>query len=662
MAAALQAAGAHEPNVPYPGEAPGKAEAAAGLRLKNAVAEWVPISISFNSAPKGAVVRLSTEEGNYTASALVSDSVVSGEAAVEANAACAGARVPGKSISGTYDLPGAGVQVSWRAELRDGSHYMRRVYTLTAERDVVLTNFTPVVLPGEGWTVCGRVPGSPLVNEAAGLFCGVELPVAQAKVQDGTATIGFDCKLPLAKGQSVSFSTVEGVFPKGQLRRAFLAYLDRERAVPYHPVVQYNCWYDHGLNPTEQKMLDTVEAYGRELVQKRGVKLDSFVLDDGWDDFGADLWQPNPKKFPQGFGKLVQAIRGIDSHFGIWISPLGGYSGQKERTEHAKRMGLLPQGAKEPDLAAPGYRAWFLQRCSDLMQKDGVNFFKWDRAGSGVSPHFMALLDISKELRKINPDLFLSTTVGTWPSPFWLNYVDCTWRTGSADVNWCGKGNNRERYINYRDRSCYDIIVKQAPLYPLNSIMHHGIVLGTEFQAGHTSDARVEGEDPTIASADQGGASTTLKYKFPVNNNLRSDARILFASGANQQELYLTPGMMNDAAWDDVAAALKWSHKWAPVLADTHWAGGDPGKDQIYGYAAWRADRGATLALRNPLDKAQEIELSAAVFEPTDKRNVVMRAAYPDQRVQNLTVPAEGTVKLTLQPFEVLVFEADFTK
>ena len=44
----------------------------------------------------------------------------------------------------------------------------------------------------------------------------------------------------------------------------------------------------------------------------------------------------------------------------------------------------------------------------------------------------MALLDIARQLRKQNPDVFINVTVGTWPSPFWLNHVDSTWRNGSA--------------------------------------------------------------------------------------------------------------------------------------------------------------------------------------------------------------------------------------
>lgn len=48
----------------------------------------------------------------------------------------------------------------------------------------------------------------------------------------------------------------------------------------------------------------------------------------------------------------------------------------------------------------------------------------------------------------------------------------------------CGLGRQGKRpraVITFRDGACYDVIVKPDPLYPLNSIMHHGMVLGTKF-------------------------------------------------------------------------------------------------------------------------------------------------------------------------------------
>ena len=58
------------------------------------------------------------------------------------------------------------------------------------------------------------------------------------------------------------------------MRRDFLAYLERERAHPYRTFLHYNSWYDLGYNtPYDQAgALDRVNAFGRELEQKRGVE------------------------------------------------------------------------------------------------------------------------------------------------------------------------------------------------------------------------------------------------------------------------------------------------------------------------------------------------------------------------------------------------------
>jgi hypothetical protein len=547
------------------------------------------------------------------------------------------ASLPGQTISATFQHQESGLIVEWTAELRDGSSYVKETYTIKATKPIDLKQIELIDIPAYYFQVTGEVPGSPLVSTTLGVFAGIELPVAQANVVDGTGVVSFKCHLPMKAESTHSFSTVRGVFPEDQLRRGFLYYLERERATPYHQYLHYNGWYDDGLNPTEESLIKTAKAYQKELGD-RGVKLDGFVLDDGWDDVDEALWQPSTKKFPNGFSKVVEAVKEIPSSFGIWISPLGGYFGPEKRVEQAKKIGVLPEDATGFDLSYPGYYEWFRNRCSDLMQKDSVNYFKWDKAGDGVSPHFMALLSIANELRTINPKLFLNTTVGTWPSPFWLNHIDCTWRDGTGDVGWTGKGNDREQWMTFRDGSAYSTTVKRGPLYPLSSLMHHGMVLGKNFQAER------------VTRGEKGDA---------FNKDLKNDARMYFASGTNLQELYLTADLMDKAAWDQIAECAQWAKKWAPVLADVHWVGGDPNQLQAYGYAAW-SRQGATLALRNPDDQPQEIELDLQeVFQPVGEgaKAIALSAAYKDQRVQQLILKQGEKVKLTLQPFEVLVFD-----
>jgi hypothetical protein len=526
---------------------------------------------------------------------------------------------------------GGGLRAHWRAELRDGSSYIRETVELTApDKAVPVFGIELADVRVAGVKTIGSVPGSPVAG--GGMFFGVEMPGSENAVGDGVARIGFACKLEVSPAQPYRFSSVTGVAPEGQLRRGFLYYIERERARPSSPFLHYNCWYDLGFSVDAEKMLDVVNCFNQELVKKRGVPVRSYLVDDGWDDPDRGLWAENTSKFPGGFAALKTPMARLDAHLAIWISPMGGYGGEAERTADARKMGLIPDGAKL-DLAYPGYKKWFQDRCLQLMREDGVNAFKWDKAGEGVSPHFMALLDVARNLRRENPDVFINVTVGTWPSPFWLNHVDSTWRMGSGDVGWSGKGDDREKWLTYRDGNCRRYFAEKSPLYPLNSVMHHGIVHGRCFQG-----ERVGKTGP----------------------NLTNEVRSYFANGAMLQELYITPSMMTPEAWDVLAEAARWAQANTDVLVDSHWVGGDPLKLEPYGYAAW-APRKGTLMIRNPDDQQRSIMLDAnALFElPLEmSKHFTLQSPYKDQRVQSLELEAGQPQSVTLEPFEVLVLDA----
>ncbi|MCX6923592.1 MAG: alpha-galactosidase [Verrucomicrobia bacterium] len=552
-----------------------------------------------------------------------------------------GVRLAEKSAGMAFEaelVTDAGLRARWHAELRENANYIRQTIELTSPQATVPLYGVELadVRVLESKTI-GSVPGCPVA--AGGMFFGVEMPGAQNALSASGARIGFGCKLELSPAQSYTFGAVAGVAPEGQLRRAFLCYIERERARPSKPFLHYNCWYDLGFGVDEKGLLDVVAHFNDELAVRRGVPVLSYLADDGWDDPNKGLWVENSAKFPDGFKGLAPKMAKNRAHLGIWISPLGGYGGAQERTDQARKMGIIPE-TSQLDLSYPAYKKWFQERCLQLVREDGVNIFKWDRAGEGVSPHFMALLDVARTLRLENPEVFINVTVGTWPSPFWLNHVDSTWRNGSGDVGWTGKGRepsnkfDREKWLTFRDGYCRQLFVQKSPLYPLNSVMHHGVVHGREFQGGSTG-----------------------KSNPP---DLKNEARSYFANGASLQELYLTPSMMTSNAWNQVAEAARWAHANADVLVDSHWMGGDPLKLEAYGYAAWNKRKG-TLMLRNPDDRPQAIALDAAtVFElPAGApKRYILTSPYKDQRLQKIMLNAGQPETITLESFEVLVFDA----
>jgi hypothetical protein len=547
-------------------------------------------------------------------------------------------RIHGEELEVQMETDDHALRIGWSLILLDGSNSIRQVLTLSAAgRDVAIERVQLIDLPLADAHVSGRVDGSPIV--AGNLFLGFEHPLSKSRVTKGRATAWIDRDLPLKSGQSVSYSSVIGVARQGQMRRDFLAYIERERAHPYRTFLHYNSWYDLGyFNPYDESgALDRVNFFGRELAQKRGVKLDSFLFDDGWDNH-TSLWKFN-SGFPDGFTPVRQAAEKYGAAPGVWLSPWGGYSKPKqERIAFGKAAGYeIVQGGYA--LSGLRYYSAFRDVCLEMMRKYGVNQFKFDGTGnvdsvvpgSQFDSDFAAAIHLIGELRAAKPDLFVNLTTGTWPSPFWLMYADSIWR-GGEDDSIAGVGPYRERWITYRDAATYENVVQSGPLYPLNSLMLHGMIY-----AQHHKELD---KDP--------------------ENDFRNEIRSYFGTGTQLQEMYITPSLLKAENWDDLAEAAKWSRANAEVLKDTHWVGGDPTWGEIYGWASWSPEKGI-LVLRNPSAKSQSIKLLLQnAFELPEGAAQHYAARSPwaaDAGKTAFEIEVNEAHEFKLAPFEVLTLE-----
>ncbi len=547
-------------------------------------------------------------------------------------------RVHGDAFDLAMESGDHSLHVRWSLVLLDDSTYVRQLLTITAVgKDLPISRVELIDLHLPGAQVSGSVQGSPIV--AGNLFLGFEHPLSRSKVTGDRATAWMDRELPLRAGQSISYSSVIGVAREGQMRRDFLAYLERERAHPYRTFLHYNSWYDLGYftKYDQADALDRVNAFGRELEEKRGVKLDSFLFDDGWDDHQS-LWKFNTG-FPNGFTPVKADAEKYGAEPGVWMSPWGGYDGpKKERIAFGKAAGYeIVAGGYA--LSGPKYYTAFRDVCMGMIQKYGVNQFKFDGTGnvdsvvpgSSFDSDFAAAIHLIGELREAKPDIFINLTTGTWPSPFWLMYADSTWRGGEDDST-AGVGSYRERWITYRDAQTYQNVVQNGPLYPLNSLMLHGMI--------YARFHKYLDKDP--------------------GNDFRNEIRSYFGTGTQLQEMYITPSLLTQANWDDLAEAAKWSRANADVLRDTHWIGGDPAWLEVYGWTSW-APREGVLVLRNPSDKAQTIHLKLQdAFELPQGAAQIYRAKSPwkDDASQPATMlNAQQMHAFQLAPFEVLTLD-----
>jgi hypothetical protein len=544
-------------------------------------------------------------------------------------------RVPGEQFELPLTDQAGDLNLTWTIVLRDGSNYVRQLVTITAVgKDIPITRVRLIDTQLPNAQVVGSVKGSPIV--AGNFFLGFEHPLSDSKVTAGRAVAAIDRDLPLNAGQSITYSSVVGVVRTGQLRRDFLNYVERERAHPYRTFLHYNSWYDIGyFTPYSQAdALDRINTFGRELHDKRGVTLDSFLFDDGWDNHDS-VWDFN-KGFPDGFTPIRAAAAKYGAAPGVWLSPWGGYDGpKKERIAFGEKAGYeIVDGGFA--LSGPKYYARFRDVCLDMIQKYGVNQFKFDGTGNADSvfpgsqfdSDFSAAIHLIGELRQVKPDIYINLTTGTYPSPFWLLYADSIWR-GGWDDSTAGVGPYRERWITYRDADTYEEVVKEGPLYPLNSLMLHGMI--------YAQRHKYLDKDP--------------------DNDFRNEIRSYFGTGTQLQEMYITPSLLTSENWDDLAEAAKWSRSNADVLKDTHWIGGDPAWLEVYGWASW-SPRMGILVLRNPSDKPQSIRIDIQkAFELPAGAPQTYAAKSPWRSAAgkpSIELHANVAHEFRLAPFEVL--------
>lgn len=548
------------------------------------------------------------------------------------------------ALTGTIGENPWGLTGTSTLTIPDRPTYLVQTLSLTATRDLPIRELVYLEATIPHAELIGQVDGSLL--RTGDFFLAIEHPLARI------TALGKDrwrWSLPrgntLQAGHTWTFHFVIGCTPGRQFRRGFAQYLESRRAHPYRPFIHYNSWYHLNIgrpdyHMTERQCLATVAHIGRELTRARGITLDAFVWDDGWDDHHS-LWDFH-QDFPNGFRDLHRAAGVYGADLGVWMSPWGGYgTPRRHRLQYGTSQGYeTNQGGFS--MAGAKYGAAFRRQCFNMMDQHGVRFFKFDGMGSGnvvrgaqgeAADDIDAVLDLTRALRQKDPEVFISATIGTWPSPFWLLYVDSIWRQGE-DTGFAGVGNHREQWITYKDGHTHEHIVRQAPIYPIGNLMNGGLVIGE-----HANPAQMERDEASVCH----------------------EIRAMIGSGTCLQELYIAPHLLTPAMWDALAESIRWLRTRKKAFADIHWVGGDPLALEVYGWGGWSTGESGVLTIRNPSDQAAiyPLDLIRALDLPPDTLAARYRltAPYPRQRVPTLELQPGVRYPLPLEPFEVLSFD-----
>ena len=532
------------------------------------------------------------------------------------------------------------ITINWEIALKDDANYIQQKFIFdegNASKRIeklILIQLDSSEQPKQS----GIVDGSPLLSGRQ--FFSIENPMSKV---DSTTT---GLKQYIYRSSTISnnnhsflVSVVFGVTPKEQLRRGYTYYLEKERARAYSPYLHYNSWYDLSFDKlmlNETDCLDRIQTWSDSLTVKRGIKVDGYLWDSGWDNYD-NLWHYN-SGLPNGFKKMYTLSKKYGSGMGVWISPWGGYDQEKLRRLASVKNHIPTYETNESgfSLSGPHYFEYFKSVVTNFVEQNGVSAFKFDGVGAGLKatgagPKYQkdieAFFKIISYLRQIKPDIYLSLTVGTWPSPYWLQYGDNIWR-GGGDYSFIGKGNKRQRSINYRDGDTYENIVLRSKFFPLNAVMNHGIII-----------------------APNGGVALT-DIDLP---NITDDIWMFFASGTSLQEMYINPHELTSEGWDILAKAIKWTQQNKSALTDVHWVGGDPRKSEIYGFASWNPKQ-ATLALRNPSDSTQLFTNNLAeMLELPSEYNGKYELYNAITDETKGVFDSKQKLNLTLKPFETLV-------
>jgi hypothetical protein len=487
------------------------------------------------------------------------------------------------------------------------------------------------------------------------VFLGIEYPAVETTRLGQRVDMEYVVGAKVGATPMVSEKGVLGVAPSAlTLERRFLDYVDGIKVRGTRPFLLYNSWYDL-RHPTRAKhaaevmnqasALRRIDQFKRTLTDMLGVKLNAFVLDDGWDNTSS-IWKIDTTSFPLRFTPLSEALKPQGTVLGLWASPFCGYDARTLRVNWGAAHGYEKTG-DFLCFAGTRYKEEFKKTMVKYTREYHVGYFKWDgfllacnEPDHGHLPGVYsrtALIstfrDVMSAVREVNPDIFINITVGSWLSPWWLMYADCVWMQGEdyAYAEEVPSMTPRDKSITYRDAVFWGDFRKQRLLFPVASMMTHGIIRGQLNLLG--------GKNESLGS-------------------FCNEVMMYFGRGVMMWELYVTPDVLSPSEWNAIASSVKWAEGNKDLLSRTSMILGNPLLREPYGYAHIAPSKGILL-LRNPhVDPTSvSVVLSDTLGDLDPKTRYAFRVTYPYSMIYPESYTRGQTLKIPLEGYEVLVGE-----
>lgn len=480
--------------------------------------------------------------------------------------------------------------------------------------------------------------GQPLY--AGGMFLGSEFPAVQTWVSHENALqIRYYSGKSFARlkkdgqltedGKFVTWPNVIGVSGDTDInvvQSDFYRYIE-DIAVPTGFRKQYNPWFDNAMGITDESIKEVFLGAEQGMSQNGIEPLDSYVVDDGWNNYydgkyltepginqgttknKTGFWETNAKFPDEMYTSSALAAR-LQSTFGMWLGPQGGYVYDKTFSQflEAKKTGNvrtenLGDGTTASSYICVASSRYIKNMKKFLMDYDtrfDITYWKLDGFGSAcmnpghghmtggdsnmyyTTDMWEKWTDLLEEIREDRnsegKDLFINATNGTPLSPWILQWVNTVWLNQGGDTGNIGTGERHQQKIYYRDQVYYNQFSSETNIqFPLGHVYNH---------------------DPIYAVADESDASPEVFREYLFANAMR---------GTALWEVYFSPSIMDETYWQIAADVITWAEDNHEVLKNAKYFGNDPAEG-VYGYFCYGADQ-AIISFTNPLDEEQTYTL-----------------------------------------------------
>lgn len=499
--------------------------------------------------------------------------------------------------------------------------------------------------------------GQPIYVDS--LFFGFEFPVCLTKIEKNTTSIRyFNGKSLWKLVGSDKYTTESFVVGAGdgelfeQVQKAFFKYI-KTVSKPIKLRRQYNSWYDHMLNITKENITESFLEIEKGMTKAGEPALDSYVADDGWNDYSKGFWTFN-EKFPDELYPFSALSESLGSNFGLWLGPRGGYT--TDTIKFAKKIeacqnGYVNRSSNDICVASEKYVKKTSDMMLDFQNRFSLSYWKLDgfaqkpcknkhhdhMVGGCKNMYFYndiweKWIGVFEKLQKNGGENYwINLTCYAWPSPWFLRYVNSLWMQISDDVNFIGKKgevSDKDRMLSYRDERYYDFYNVRQFQFPQMGLYNHDPIYGNDAKVSMTDD------------------------------DFRSYLFTMATRGNSFWELYYSYNMMNENKWRINYAAMRFIEDNLSILSNSVVFGSRPSLSQVYGYSCF-GDYEGIVSLRNSSDRQTDYTLTL------DESIGVSKSLVPVGMYIILPYTPEGgdaaygygdKIKVTLMPYETKIF------